>query len=95
MIVNIDRQDSALYLSKLLQQYFSPEKFTAENRVFCDRCNSKQEAVTELFPDKLSEVVVVTLSLFDYVGEGRKILTPLMFEFSLNFDLLLNQKDLG
>lgn len=37
----------------------------------------------------------MTLSLFDYIGEGRKILTPLMFEFSLNFDLLLNQKDLG
>lgn len=28
LIVNIDRQESALYLSKLLQQYFSPEKFT-------------------------------------------------------------------
>ncbi len=51
--------------------------------------------MTDLSPDQFSEVVVVTLNLFDYVGEGRKILTPLMFEFSLNFDVLLNQKDLG
>lgn len=40
-------------------------------------------------------MVVLTLSLFDYVNEGRKILTPLIFEFTLNFDLLLGQRELG
>ncbi len=79
MILNIDRQDTELYLSKLIKHYFSSEKFTDENKVFCQKCGSKQEALTELFPGKFSEVVVLTLSLFDYVGEGRKILTPLMF----------------
>ena len=43
----------------------------------------------------MSEVVVFTLNLFDYVDQGIKILTPLTFEFTLNFDVLLNTKELG
>ena len=40
-------------------------------------------------------MVVLTLNLFDYTDKGIKILTPLIFEFTLNFDVLLNAKGLG
>jgi len=95
LILSISRQDNELYLSKLVQQYFQPELFTGDNRIMCNKCNDKKDAVSELLPDKLSEVVVLTLNLFDYVEEGIKILTPLIFEFTLNFDVLLNGKGFG
>ena len=51
--------------------------------------------MSESIPEKMSEVVVFTLNIFDYVDQGIKILTPLAFEFTLNFDVLLKTKDLG
>ena len=95
LILAIDRSDSEIFLSKQLQQYFQPEVFTGDNKVSCEKCGSKQEAVSELQPSKLSKMVVLTLNLFDYVSEGIKIVTPLRFEFVLNFEVLLGVKDLG
>lgn len=54
LILAIERTDNELYLSKLLQQYFTPEKFTEDNKVYCSGCGSKENAASELVPLKLS-----------------------------------------
>lgn len=62
--MNVERKDNSIFLSKLIQKYFQTETFTNQDKIYCEHCNTRNDAISELHPLKLSDILVLTLSLF-------------------------------
>lgn len=64
LILTLEQGESQIYLSRLIQNYFKPEKFTGQNRIDCNKCQDRTDSISELIPQKFSDILVLTLSIF-------------------------------
>jgi ubiquitin C-terminal hydrolase len=63
---------SVLSLSQLLEHYLGQEKLVGDNRYFCAKCQSLQDAVKQLRIVKAPEHLVLTLNYFACDMHGRR-----------------------
>ena len=61
----------------------------SSNTIYCDKCRKQTQIVSIPEPVEFPEYLVTTISIFEYSGEGRKIIKPFQFEFTLNFKHIL------
>lgn len=67
---------------KSLQQFFSVDKLTKDNKYLCPACKSRQNATKRLSVNHAPRVLVVTIKRFDIFG--RKISKSLQYPAAFN-----------
>ena len=95
LILHPDPSQSTVHLSTLIKEHFRPELMSRDNQIECSQCARKTDTLSTLVPSSLSDILVVTVSLFEFIGKGVKILKPHSFEFSLSLGALLGRQELG
>ena len=82
----------------LLKKYFMTEELKKDNEYFCEKCNKNEEAEKNIYLNKMSSYLIVTLTRFKFdlkLNKKSKILDQIFIDPKLNFEDFLFKKKIG